>query len=169
MACVLLGKLDIGCSIGKDLLLLDGISLLDNFARDTDDNRAFRYFGIFPDNGTGPYHRPFPDACAIQYDRTHSYEHLIGYRTTMQDRPMTDRDIPAKGYRKTPAGMHNAVILDIGPVPDNNPVLISPHYGPEPDTDLLSYRDRAGNGCIAGHEQRLTGDLCIHTHNNIGN
>ena len=82
---------------------------------------------------------------------------------------MTDRDIVSQDDRKTPAGMHNAVVLDVRPVPDDDPVLVGPNDSPEPDPYLFSQRDIAGNSCIAGPEERFTGDLSIHMHNNIGN
>jgi hypothetical protein len=169
MVCILLCKQDIGCGVIQDLLLPGCVSLLDYLTRDTDNNRTFRYLRTFADESACTYHRSFPDPGTVKHDRTHADKHLIGYRAAMQDRTVTYRNIPAEGDRKTPAGMHDAIVLDVGPVADDDPVLIGPHNRPEPDPNLLSYHDIAGNGCIAGHEECLTGDPAIHMHNNIGN
>jgi len=65
--------------------------------------------------------------------------------------------------------MDDAIILDIGPVSNRDPIPVSPDNRAKPDTNLFSEQNIADNCCIGGHEKRLAGDLVIHMHNNIGN
>jgi hypothetical protein len=73
------------------------------------------------------------------------------------------------GDRKTLARVHYAIILNIRPVPDNDPVPVSPDNSAKPYSNLFSDSDIANDCCIAGYKKRDTGDLNIHMHNNIGN
>lgn len=87
----------------------------------------------------------------------------------MEDRPVPYRHVAADEHRVADAGMDHAVVLDVGTVPDHDPVLVCTDHRPEPDPHLTADRDIAGDRCIAGCKQRLAGELPIHTHNNIGN
>src|SRR5512136_3120820 len=156
MVCVLRGKLDIGFCIHEDILLLDRISLLDHFPWNSDYNRTLWYIHALPDYCTGPNHGSFPYPGSVEHNRTHADEHLVGYGAAVQDRTVAYGDLSAQGYRKTPAGMHNAVVLDVRPVANDDPVFVGPHNSPEPDPHLLSYYDIADDCCIAGHEKCLT-------------
>jgi hypothetical protein len=74
-----------------------------------------------------------------------------------------------EGNRKTFARVHYAIILNIRPVPDNNPVPVSSDNSAKPYSYLFSDSDIANDRCIAGYKKRHAGDLNIHMHNNIGN
>jgi hypothetical protein len=87
----------------------------------------------------------------------------------MQDRPMPDRHVITNGDRKSFACMHYAIILNIRPVPDHDPVPVSPDNSAKPDSYLFSDSDIANDRCIAGYKKRHAGDLNINMHNNIGN
>ena len=82
---------------------------------------------------------------------------------------MTDRYVITYGDRKSFAGMHYAIILNIRPVPDHDSVLVGTDNRAKPDPYMISDRDITGDRCIAGHKKRRAGDQNIHMHNTIGN
>jgi hypothetical protein len=65
--------------------------------------------------------------------------------------------------------MDYTIILNIGPIPDDNPVLIGTDNSAKPYTNMISYSNITCHCCIAGHKKRRAGDRNIHTHNTIEN
>src|SRR5665647_742122 len=107
--------------------------------------------------------------CPVDNNRSHPDKHPASDSTSMQDRPMTYRNIRTNSDRESLTGMHYTVVLNIRPVTDHDPVLISTDNCAKPDPDLFSDRNIPDDSGISGSKKRHAGDLNIHTHNNIGN
>src|SRR5208337_5015240 len=80
----------------------------------------------------------FPHDSAVQYDRAHPDQHPVPDRAAMEDRPVPYGYVTPERGREPGAGMDNAVVLDVRPVADGDPVFVGPDDRAKPDTDIRS-------------------------------
>src|SRR5512139_469529 len=92
MAGVLPGEFNIGSGIMEDVMQLGLIRLLDDFSWYTDNHRVRRYiltlcyYSTCSDDRSVTYFRTIDNDCP------HTDQHLVANCTSMEDRPMPDRD-----------------------------------------------------------------------------
>ena len=131
-------QLDIGSCIGKDVLLLVWIRLPDDLSRHADHYRIrwdilpLGYNGASTDDGSAT------NLCTVEDDCPHADQDPVVDRAAMQDCAVTDGYITTYRDRKTFAGMDYTIILDIGPIPDDNPVLIGTDDSAKPYPNMIS-------------------------------
>src|SRR6185312_138477 len=90
-----------------------------------------------------------------QYDRVHTYQHMVGYRGTVNDRSVSNRTFVANRQGSIFIDMQYAVILNIGSPTDDNRSNISTYNRIVPDAGALSNGDVTDNHRAWGDEDIL--------------
>jgi hypothetical protein len=104
---------------------------------------------------TGANNRARTYLCMRQYNSVHAYQHVIGYRGTMNDGTVPDRTFVANGQRGILIDMQHAVILNVGSPTNHDRSAISTHDGVIPDACTLSNGDVADDHRAWGNEDVL--------------
>src|SRR5690606_30138573 len=124
-------------------------------------NGARRNLRPLCNNRTRRYNRTFAHYRAIHDDSAHANQHVIVYRTAVNNGVMTDGYMIAdNGFEFLISTMDHHTVLNIGMMPDLNAVYIASYHGVEPYGTVISHFNITNQCGIRSDPAMFAGGRC---------
>ena len=115
------------------------------------DHRAIGNDLVLGNERVGADQAVLPDLRAVENDRADADQRAVADLAAVQHDEMADRDVLSDRERIVDIGVKDRAVLNVGPLPYDDGIVVAAHGGAEPDAGILVHDDAADDGSAVGH------------------